>query len=264
MWTDDEISFLIANYSTNTTVFCAQKLQKSRSSVQKKALSLGLEKGRDKRRWSKQDEAFLVENYAIHGAGYCSEKLSKTMEAVTNKAQRLSLRRNGDKRYNRQEAPRGYIFCGICDQILPEGMFYKKTKNGKYGQKASYCRSCCQEKARHFFGKYNSNLQARRLKNPIHFIYVRLKASAKKRNILFTLTEEDLRSKFVSRCPIYDKELIFFSNSDWSPSVDRIDSNKGYTKDNIIIVSSKANRQKNTCTVEEMKKLYEFYSSLTK
>jgi len=54
------------------------------------------------------------------------------------------------------------------------------------------------------------------------------------------------------------------THQDCSPSVDRIDSTKGYTKDNIWIISARANRIKNNATIEEIGMLYEALKSLTK
>lgn len=47
------------------------------------------------------------------------------------------------------------------------------------------------------------------------------------------------------------------ANPDCNKSVDRINPNKGYTKDNVIICSNKANRIKNNASVIELKLLYE-------
>ena len=41
-----------------------------------------------------------------------------------------------------------------------------------------------------------------------------------------------------------------------SPSLDRLDNNKGYTKENISVISYKANRIKNDASFEEIEKLY--------
>lgn len=48
---------------------------------------------------------------------------------------------------------------------------------------------------------------------------------------------------------------------DNSPSLDRIDNEKGYTNDNIRIISWKANRLKGTAIYTEYKQLYEFYKA---
>jgi hypothetical protein len=40
-----------------------------------------------------------------------------------------------------------------------------------------------------------------------------------------------------------------------SPSIDRVDSSKGYTKDNIQVISHRANNLKNNATLEELRKL---------
>jgi hypothetical protein len=214
-------------------------------------------------RWGNDEIEFLKENYALYGVGFCAEKLNKTCDAVKNKAQRLELKRDGNKRYQRHDTPHGYVFCGMCDQVLPESFFYKKTKTGSYGKKTMNCRSCCQKKARHHYGKNKWTMFERRKKDPIHFMFNRLRASAKKRNIFFDITEDQLRKKFNTHCPIYKEELVFFSNSDWSPSVDRIDSDIGYIESNIVVVSKKANVKKNSCSVNDLKLLYDFYSSLT-
>ena len=54
------------------------------------------------------------------------------------------------------------------------------------------------------------------------------------------------------------------SHQDCSPSVDRIDSTKGYSKDNVWIISARANRIKNNATIDEIGMLYEALKSLTK
>jgi len=95
----------------------------------------------------------------------------------------------------------------------------------------------------------------------IKSLYNRLKSSAKKRNIPFTLTLTELNNlTFPISCPILNIPLNSNNKqSDNSYSVDRIDSDKGYEIDNIIVVSWKANRLKNNATKEEMEKIAEFY-----
>jgi hypothetical protein len=52
--------------------------------------------------------------------------------------------------------------------------------------------------------------------------------------------------------------------SDDSPSVDRIDSRKGYTSDNIHIISWRANRIKNDSTPEELVKIANYFINYQK
>ena len=43
-----------------------------------------------------------------------------------------------------------------------------------------------------------------------------------------------------------------------SPNLDRIDNSKGYTKDNIAVISSWANQRKGDLSIEEITKLFEY------
>lgn len=49
-----------------------------------------------------------------------------------------------------------------------------------------------------------------------------------------------------------------------SPSLDRIDPNKGYTKDNVAVISMKANRIKANATADEILKVYEWLTKYKK
>jgi hypothetical protein len=57
-----------------------------------------------------------------------------------------------------------------------------------------------------------------------------------------------------NKCPIFGFNLEWNGNGfrETSPSIDRIDSSRGYTKDNIQIISWKANRIKGYATVEDL------------
>ena len=103
-------------------------------------------------------------------------------------------------------------------------------------------------------------------KKDLKELYNHLRNSAKRRNILFELTMVDLYElSFPISCSITGKPLHFNRGkaSDNSFSIDRIDANKGYTADNIIVVSNRVNRIKNDGTPEELEKIAEFYNELT-
>ena len=107
--------------------------------------------------------------------------------------------------------------------------------------------------------------------------YRAVKTRAKKNNMDFNLTEDFLKSIWVNTCPVLGIPLysaVFESGNnrseskakphDNSPTVDRIDSCKGYTIDNIQIISWRANRIKNDATPEELKKIADYMLNLTK
>jgi hypothetical protein len=99
----------------------------------------------------------------------------------------------------------------------------------------------------------------------IKTIYNRLKASAKKRNIPFTLELIDLHYiDWPISCPILGIPLKFNrgKQEDSSYSFDRIDSTKGYEIDNLVIISWKANRLKNNASAEELELISNFYKSV--
>ena len=58
-------------------------------------------------------------------------------------------------------------------------------------------------------------------------------------------------------CPIFGLKLEFNGAGfrDSSPSIDRIDSTKGYTRDNIQIISWKANRIKGAASLQDLEML---------
>jgi hypothetical protein len=96
----------------------------------------------------------------------------------------------------------------------------------------------------------------------IRKIYNHLKKSAKKRNIEFDLTITDLyKIDYPISCPILNIPLKFHKGvvEDDSYSYDRIDSEKGYSLENLQVISMKANRAKNNLTLEEIKLLSNFY-----
>jgi hypothetical protein len=47
-----------------------------------------------------------------------------------------------------------------------------------------------------------------------------------------------------------------------APSIDRIDNNKGYTKDNIMVISRRANILKKDATFDELITIGKFYERL--
>jgi hypothetical protein len=96
----------------------------------------------------------------------------------------------------------------------------------------------------------------------IRTLYNRLKASAAKRDIEFNLSLVDLNNlSFPITCPVLGIPLHYNRGEakDDSYSIDRIDSTKGYSIENIEVISLRANKLKSNATIEEIVMLAEYY-----
>ena len=86
-----------------------------------------------------------------------------------------------------------------------------------------------------------------------------------------TVTPEELLELIPKdlKCPVFRNKFTFRTGNDWkrkqyAMSVDRIDNSKGYHKDNIVIVSMKANTMKSSATLKELYQVADFYYELEK
>lgn len=86
-----------------------------------------------------------------------------------------------------------------------------------------------------------------------------IKAGAKRRNLEFTLKIEDIWKLFLKqnrKCALSGMEIGFDkTRGKTTASIDRIDSNKGYTIDNVQWVHKEINRMKSNHTDEEFLEL---------
>lgn len=81
------------------------------------------------------------------------------------------------------------------------------------------------------------------------------RARAKKRGLEFNITIEDIPIPNVCPLlyiPLFPSEGKMSNNS---PTIDRINPKLGYIKENVWIISNKANRYKNDATLEELELL---------
>ena len=96
-----------------------------------------------------------------------------------------------------------------------------------------------------------------------HMILQSAKTSARKKNHELTITVEDI--VIPTHCPILGVEIDRDAKRCYnSPSIDRIDPSKGYTKDNIHIISWRANLLKSNMTLEECEKLLYYFKNIRK
>lgn len=136
--------------------------------------------------------------------------------------------------------------CTGCGSALKEDQFYtKRWKNGTY--KMGMCIACTRISQRAAYKKIKKDPRWRMLKGA--------KDRARKRGTLLTITREDIVIPRV--CPYLKTDLHPDANrwnSRWCHviSLDRIDNSKGYTPDNIEVVSLMANRMKTDATPLEL------------
>ena len=138
--------------------------------------------------------------------------------------------------------PEGHRACTKCDQVLPLTEFHKHAAcKGGYN---SVCKTCRKPKSTAAYRDWSTEYR----------LFHGCKSRALRKGLEFTLTVEDI--KIPDKCPVFNTP--FEKGTDYAASVDRIDSSKGYTPDNIQIISRRANLLKNDGKLEEFEKLVTF------
>jgi hypothetical protein len=160
--------------------------------------------------------------------------------------------------------------CNTCKEHKP---LFEFTVNRKAKDGLQYkCRACDLEyqKVRRENNKesileYSRKYQTKKRKDFNYRLQMLLNASKQRASIKnreHSLTLEDIKELYPEdgKCPVFGFDLEFNSAGfrETSPSIDRIDSSKGYTRDNIQIISWKANRLKAYATVEDLEILVAF------
>ena len=135
--------------------------------------------------------------------------------------------------------------CGIEKEYTEE--FFSKREHGKL---RADCRTC--------YNKYYRDNNHKYLKASMVYD---AKERAKKKNMDFNLVKKDIH--FPEVCPVFNIKLEH-GRKNWksSPTIDRIDNNKGYVLDNCIVVSCIANTIKNSATPKQILKVGNFYKKL--
>lgn len=104
----------------------------------------------------------------------------------------------------------------------------------------------------------NEYSKEKRRKDPRQCMLAEARKRAKSKQIEYNLELEDIH--IPDKCPVLGLHLAVSSGkrSAGSPSLDRIDNSKGYTKDNICVISLRANALKNDATIEELEKIVNY------
>lgn len=124
--------------------------------------------------------------------------------------------------------------CGRCDTQLPRDAFNKDAT--KHDGLQGYCRNCQIDYKR---------------ENYVRVMWNSARLRAFEKGVPFTIEVEDI---FIPKCcPVLGIPLTAGGHSDNSPSLDRIVPATGYVRNNIQVISNRANRIKNDATLEELR-----------
>ena len=105
-------------------------------------------------------------------------------------------------------------------------------------------------------GCWKDKWDRKRGQDPRCKMFLNARARSKHKNMEFTITKEDIIIPEV--CPLLGIEIkTGAKDRNHSPSIDRKDSKKGYTPNNIWVVSSRANTLKNDASLQELELLLE-------
>lgn len=98
-----------------------------------------------------------------------------------------------------------------------------------------------------------------REKFPERFLVYHARRRAKAKGLPFDLKATDF--KIPKRCPVLGIPLKLGTGCFWafSPTLDRLVLERGYVKDNILVVSFRANEIRGNATLKELKQVYNFY-----
>ncbi len=147
--------------------------------------------------------------------------------------------------------------CSCCNKWLSILNYSSRVKKLKSGEKVLNYREICKECSRIKLAAWGKpsreHLNEKHIKNPLRDILNSAKARAKKYNLQFNITKEDV--VIPEMCPYLNIPILVNRDSlkANSPSLDRIDNTKGYIKGNVMIISHKANTCKNNLTLDELK-----------
>ena len=155
-------------------------------------------------------------------------------------------------------------YCPVCKNVKKSDDFYKSTKSLSTDGLQFLCSDCYnhhnsinQGKDKNYFRKLrisvdneyknyiNNQKKENSRVNHISIMLSNARKRAENKDIEFNLSKEDII--IPELCPILKVpfEIGTKENYDFTPTIDRIDNSKGYTKDNIQIITNKANTMKN-------------------
>ena len=157
---------------------------------------------------------------------------------------------------NREENPNRYKICKECNQSLNLNKFSLIEKWNVNSDTKNTCKKCSIKIRQTEKLNRDWKVDAARL------LYKNIKSRCKGIGREFSIELEDIT--IPEKCPVFGFDLKREDRQTWmcAPSVDRIDSSKGYIKGNVTVVSRRANILKRDATLEELEQLFNYYKTL--
>lgn len=161
------------------------------------------------------------------------------------------------KEQHKEDNPEKWRICDVCNiqkNIWQFSLLDKtRTTTTEHRTTCKNCSRALKEKERR---NRDWKVDAAKL------LYKNIKSRCKRTGKEFSINLEDII--IPEKCPVFGFELKREDKKTWmfAPSVDRIDSSKGYINGNIIVVSRRANILKRDSTPDELRKLADYYEHL--
>lgn len=138
------------------------------------------------------------------------------------------------------------LICNNC-QKMKQAFHFSEHPGCQNGYDTSACKDC-------------KTAKVSWAKVPIeNKIFNRTKARAKAKNIKFDLTLDDI--VLPEKCPVFDKPFVY-GDPNWTYSIDRNNPELGYIKENVSIISNRANMIKSVATIDEIEKVKNWMSKI--
>ena len=151
--------------------------------------------------------------------------------------------------------------CSRCGEVkLMDEFSPHSDKTKGFGGKRSGCKKCNNKQCK-------TNDARRAYNTPEYKLWQGAKERSKRRGLKCDLTLQDIKDIYPkdNMCPVFGIEMKQGKGRvcPTSPTLDRIDSSKGYEKDNIVVISHRANTLKSSGTLEEHLLLCEWLAKVT-
>jgi hypothetical protein len=212
------------------------------------------------KKFTKQQDDFLIKNLNVLTIKELAKGFNKSIGGVYNRTYSLKIWCSKKKEQLRES---GFKICPNCFEMKTLSEFYKKGP----------CKVCTDKKNEHYHNenlnkmrswrneynklKYNELVKSNNLEKILNKKLYNARGHSKKLGRVFDITLEDtleLYRKQQGRC-IYSGEVMQIKfHCDDAISIDRIDSSKGYLKDNIVLCCWKTNKLKSDGKLDNIKK----------